>query len=154
MPGSGPAPADIMLVGEAPGREEDLTGKPFVGRAGRLLDEALVQAGLERSKVFITSIIKCRPPENRKPKKAEIDQCRPYLLAQIDIIHPKIICLMGNTASLAILGKQGVTILRGQILQDRFLVTYHPAAVLRNRNLMEEFVSDLKKAGLMREEFA
>jgi uracil-DNA glycosylase family 4 len=149
VPGSGPAPADIMLVGEAPGREEDLTGKPFVGRAGRLLDEALVQAGLERSTVFITSVIKCRPPENRKPKKAEIDQCRPYLQAQIDILHPKIICLMGNTATLAILGKQGVTILRGQILHDRFLVTYHPAAVLRNRNLMEEFVSDLKKAGVM-----
>ena len=149
VPGSGPAPADIMLVGEAPGKEEDLTGKPFVGRAGRLLDAALVQAGLERSKVFITSVIKCRPPQNRKPKKAEIDQCRPYLQAQIDILHPKIICLMGNTATQAILDRQGVTILRGQILQDRFLVTYHPAAVLRNRNLMNDFVSDLKLAGLM-----
>jgi len=145
VPGSGPAPADIMLVGEAPGREENLTGKPFVGRAGRLLDAALVQAGLERSKVFITSVIKCRPPQNRKPKKAEIDQCRPYLQAQIDILHPKIICLMGNTATQAVLGRQGVTILRGQILQDRFLVTYHPAAVLRNRNLMTDFVSDLKR---------
>jgi len=145
VPGSGPSPADIMLIGEAPGREEDLTGKPFVGRAGRLLDEALVQAGLDRSKIFITSVIKCRPPENRKPKKAEIDQCRPYLQAQIDILHPKIICLMGNTATLAVTGRQGVTTLRGQILQDRFLVTYHPAAVLRNRNLMEEFVSDLKR---------
>jgi uracil-DNA glycosylase family 4 len=149
VPGSGPAPAEIMLVGEAPGREEDLRGLPFVGRAGRLLDGALEQAGLERSKVFITSVIKCRPPQNRKPKKTEIDQCRPYLQAQIDILQPKIICLMGNTATQAILGKQGVTSLRGQILQDRFLVTYHPAAVLRNRNLMEEFVSDLKKAGLM-----
>lgn len=145
VPGSGPAPAQIMLVGEAPGREEDLTGLPFVGRAGKLLDEALTQAGLERSKVFITSVIKCRPPKNRKPKKAEIDQCRPYLQAQIDIIHPKIICLMGNTATQAVLGRQGVTILRGQILQDRFLVTYHPAAVLRNRNLMGQFVSDLKR---------
>ncbi|MCK9565774.1 MAG: uracil-DNA glycosylase [Methanothrix sp.] len=144
MPGSGPAPADIMLVGEAPGKEEDLTGMPFVGRAGRLLDAALVQAGLERSKVFITSVIKCRPPQNRKPKKAEIDQCRPYLQAQIDNLHPKIICLMGNTATQAVLGRQGVTILRGRILQDRFLVTYHPAAVLRNRNLMTDFVSDLK----------
>ena len=149
VPGSGPAPVDIMLVGEAPGREEDLTGKPFVGRAGRLLDDALAQAGLDRSKLFITSVIKCRPPENRKPKKAEVDQCRSYLQAQIDLLHPKIICLMGNTAALALIGRQGVTILRGQILQDRFLVTYHPAAVLRNRNLMEEFVSDLKMAGLM-----
>lgn len=149
VPGRGPAPAEIMLVGEAPGKEEDLSGLPFVGRAGRLLDEALMQAGLERSKVFITSVIKCRPPENRKPKKAEIEQCRPYLQAQIDILHPKIICLMGNTATMAILGRQGVTSLRGQVLQDRFLVTYHPAAVLRNRNLMNDFVSDLKKAELM-----
>jgi len=145
VPGSGPVPADIMLVGEAPGKEEDLSGDPFVGRAGRLLDEALVQAGLTRSEVFITSVIKCRPPQNRKPKKAEIDQCRPYLQAQIDILHPKIICLMGNTAAQAVLGRQGVTILRGQVLQDRFLVTYHPAAVLRNRNLMNDFVSDLKR---------
>ena len=145
VPGSGPAPAEIMLVGEAPGREEDLRGEPFVGRAGRLLDEALVRADLERSKVFITSVIKCRPPQNRKPKKAEIDQCRPYLQAQIDILHPKVICLMGNTATQAVLGRQGVTTLRGQILQDRFLVTYHPAAVLRNRNLMNDFVSDLKR---------
>ena len=148
VPGRGPAPTDIMLVGEAPGKEEDLTGEPFVGRAGRLLDAALVQAGLERSKVFITSVIKCRPPQNRKPKKAEIDQCRPYLQAQIEFLHPKIICLMGNTATQAVLGRQGVTTLRGQILQDRFLVTYHPAAVLRNRNLMNDFVSDLKRLNI------
>ncbi len=144
VPGSGPAPADIMLVGEAPGKEEDLTGKPFVGRAGRLLDGALEQAGLERSKVFITSVIKCRPPQNRKPKKTEVDQCRPYLQTQMDILHPRIICLMGNTATQAVLGRQGVAMLRGRILQDRFLVTYHPAAVLRNRNLMNDFVSDLR----------
>lgn len=146
VPGSGPSPARIMLVGEAPGREEDLQGLPFVGRAGRLLDEALRQAGLERERIFITSVIKCRPPKNRKPKKAEIERCRPYLQAQMEILHPKIICLMGNTASQAILGRQGVASLRGRILQDRFLVTYHPAAVLRNRNLMAQFVSDLKKA--------
>jgi DNA polymerase len=144
VPGSGPAPADIMLIGEAPGKEEDLTGKPFVGRAGRLLDGALVQAGLERSKVFITSVIKCRPPQNRKPKKTEIVRCRPYLQSQIEILHPKIICLMGNTAAQAVLGRQGIANLRGQVLQDRYLVTFHPAAVLRNRNLMNDFVSDLK----------
>ena len=86
------------------------------------------------------------PPENRKPKKEEINLCHPYLQAQIDLVHPRIVCLMGNTATQAVLGMQGVTNLRGQILQGRFLITYHPAAVLRNRNLMEEFVSDLKKA--------
>lgn len=144
VPGSGPAPADIMLVGEAPGKEEDLTGKPFVGRAGRLLDAALERAGLERSKVFITSVIKCRPPQNRKPKKKEIDRCRPYLQSQIEILHPKVICLMGNTATQAVLGRQGIADLRGRILENRYLVTFHPAAVLRNRNLMNDFVSDLK----------
>jgi uracil-DNA glycosylase len=146
VPGSGPSPAQIMLVGEAPGREEDLKGLPFVGRAGKLLDEALLQAGLERSEVFITSVVKCRPPENRKPKKEEINLCRPYLQAQMNLVHPRIVCLMGNTATQAVLGMQGVTNLRGQIQQGRFLITYHPAAVLRNRNLMEEFVSDLKKS--------
>jgi DNA polymerase len=144
--GEGPCPAEIMLVGEAPGREEDLAGRPFVGRAGRLLDKALAEADLQRSEVFITSVIKCRPPENRKPKRYEIETCRPFLEAQMKVLNPRIVCLMGNVATQAVLGKQGVTSLRGQIWQDRFLVTYHPAAVLRNRNLMKDFVSDLKKA--------
>jgi uracil-DNA glycosylase len=146
VPGAGPSPATIMLIGEAPGKEEDLTGMPFMGRAGKLLDNALAKSGLNRSEVFITSTIKCRPPKNRKPKKREIDACRPYLNSQIAILNPKVVCLMGNTATSAVLGIQGVTSLRGQILQELFLVTYHPAAVLRNRNLMDEFVSDLKKA--------
>jgi DNA polymerase len=134
-----------MLVGEAPGRDEDRSGKPFVGRAGRLLDAALDESGLTRSEVFITSVVKCRPPENRKPKKAEIVSCLPYLKAQIELVRPKIIGLMGNTAAMAILGQQGIASLRGRVIRDRFLVTYHPAAVLRNRNLMGEFVSDLKR---------
>lgn len=145
VPGRGPAPAKIMLVGEAPGREEDMTGKPFVGRAGRLLDAAIELAGLVRSEIYITSVIKCRPPENRKPKKKEIALCIHYLKAQMNIVRPEIICLMGNTAAQAVLGMQGITKLRGKMLHNRFLVTYHPAAVLRNRNLMEEFVSDLKR---------
>jgi DNA polymerase len=145
VPGSGPSPAKIMLVGEAPGREEDMTGKPFVGRAGKLLNAAIDLAGLVKAEIYITSVIKCRPPENRKPKKTEIALCSPYLKAQMNIVRPKIICLMGNTAAQAVLGMQGITALRGRILNDRFLVTYHPAAVLRNRNLMGEFVSDLKR---------
>jgi DNA polymerase len=149
VPGAGPAPARIMLVGEAPGREEDLSGKPFVGRAGRLLDDALRQAGLQRSEIFITSIIKCRPPNNRKPLKREMSSCLPYLQAQMDTVRPRIICLLGNTAAAAVLGRQGIKALRGQIWQERFLVTYHPAAVLRNRNLMGEFVSDLKRLNIL-----
>jgi uracil-DNA glycosylase family 4 len=146
VPGEGPCPVEIMMVGEAPGREEDLTGKPFVGRAGRLLDVALAEAGLKRSEVFITSVIKCRPPDNRKPKRYEIEACHPYLETQMKMLGPRIVCLMGNVATQAVLGIQGVTSLRGRILQDRFLVTYHPAAVLRNGNLMTDFVSDLRKA--------
>jgi len=133
-------------VGEAPGREEDRRGLPFVGRAGQILDDALRQAGLARQEVFITSVIKCRPPKNRKPRKDEIDLCLPYLLHQIEILAPRIICLMGNTAALALLGRQGIASQRGRIWRDRFLVTYHPAAVLRNRNLMNDFVSDLRLA--------
>lgn len=145
VPGEGPSPAEIMLIGEAPGAEEDKTGRPFVGRAGRLLTKALAEAGIDRSEVFITSVVKCRPPKNRKPKKLEIDACHPYLQAQMELVNPRIVCLMGNVAASTVLGKQGVTSLHGHIFQDRFLVTYHPAAVLRNMDLMKALVADFKK---------
>ena len=145
VPGEGPCDAEIMLVGEAPGAEEDLSGRPFVGRAGKVLDRALAQAGLGRSKIFITSVIKCRPLGNRKPKAGEIDECLPILQAQIDAIKPEAIGLMGNVATKAILGLEGVTGLHGRVFQDRYVVTYHPAAVLRRRELQEDLVSDLKK---------
>ena len=148
VPGEGPIDAEIMLVGEAPGSEEDLTGRPFVGRCGRLLSGALDMAGIDRRKVFITSIIKCRPPDNRLPKKAEIAACMPHLRAQIEQINPRIICLMGNTAIRAVLKSGGVTSIHGKVYEDRFLVTFHPAAVLRNRNLKDSFVSDLRKLKL------
>ncbi|MDD1740319.1 MAG: uracil-DNA glycosylase [Methanothrix sp.] len=152
VPGSGPAPARMMLVGEAPGREEDQSGQPFVGRGGRLLDVALQQAGLKRSEIFITSVIKCRPPNNRKPMKKEMASCLPYLQAQMEIVRPKIVCLLGNTAAAAVLGRQGIQSLRGQLWQERFAVTYHPAAVLRNRNLMAEFVSDLERLNSLQDQ--
>jgi len=145
VPGAGPVPARLMLVGEAPGREEDLSGKPFVGRGGRLLDSALQLAGLDRSEIFITSVIKCRPPDNRKPLKKETASCLPYLEAQMEIVRPKVVCLLGNTAAAAVLGRQGIQALRGRIWEERFAVTYHPAAVLRNKNLMADFVSDLER---------
>jgi uracil-DNA glycosylase len=145
VPGEGPSKAEIMLIGEAPGIEEDHTGRPFVGRAGKLLTGALEQIGLPRKKIFITSIIKCRPPANRKPKATEIRACLPYLWLQMKFISPRIVCLMGNVAAYAVLDKQGVNDLHGQIFQNRYLITFHPAAVLRNRNLMDAFISDLKK---------
>jgi uracil-DNA glycosylase family 4 len=146
VPGEGPCPSKIMLIGEAPGKYEDESGRPFVGRAGKLLDEALIKAGFERKEVFITSVVKCRPPKNRKPKRCEIDACNPYLRAQMEMLNPKVVFLMGNVAAQTVLGIQGIAMLRGKIFQDRCLVTFHPAAVLRNRNLMDAFISDLKMA--------
>jgi DNA polymerase len=145
VPGEGPEAARIMLIGEAPGAREDLTGRPFVGSCGRLLDQALEKAGLNRSEVFITSVVKCRPPENRQPKRSEVMACIPHLKEQIEAIDPDVICLMGNVASKALLGRTGVTKIHGEVFDDRFLVTFHPAAVLRNRRLEEQFISDLKK---------
>jgi uracil-DNA glycosylase family 4 len=146
VPGEGPDRAEILFVGEAPGRDEDLTGRPFVGRAGSVLDRCLDEAGIDRSEVFITSVVKCRPPGNRRPKKDEVEMCRPYLESQIELVQPKVVCLMGNAATRVVLDMEGVTELRGKVFREIFLVTFHPAAVLRNRNLKEAFVSDLLAA--------
>jgi len=143
VPGEGPSHAEIMLIGEAPGDEEDRTGRPFIGRAGKLLNLALSRAGLSREEVYITSVIKCRPPKNRKPNAREVRCCLPYLWSQMELINPRTVCLMGNVAIHAVLDMQGVIELHGKIFQNRYLTTFHPAAVLRNRNLMEAFVSDL-----------
>jgi uracil-DNA glycosylase family 4 len=134
-----------MLVGEAPGKQEDQSGRPFAGRAGRLLTLAMAEAGIDRDQVFITSVIKCRPPDNRKPKRSEVKACLPYLQAQMELVRPRAVGLMGNVAIKAILGIDGVTSRHGQLHQGRFLVTFHPAAVLRNRNLMEIFIGDLRR---------
>jgi DNA polymerase len=150
VPGHGSHNARLMLVGEAPGREEDGAGLPFVGRAGRILDQALRDSGLERSKVFVTSILKCRPPGNRNPKKAEIEACRPYLTAQVDCIKPDAVLAMGNYGLLGLLGKRfQVSKARGRILRFAgipVIPTYHPAACLRNPRLVKPFGNDVKKA--------
>lgn len=145
VPGEGPSDAKIMLIGEAPGRDEDISGRPFVGRAGKLLDECLHKAEIARQEVFITSVIKCRPPKNRRPSRAELDACRRYLWQQIDLIDPRVICLMGNVAAKGVLGKEGVAQLRGRFFEERFIVTFHPAAIVRNKNLKIELISDLIK---------
>jgi len=146
VPGEGPERAEIFLVGEAPGREEDLAGRPFVGRAGSILDRCLDEAGIDRSEIFITSVVKCRPPDNRRPTKKEMEACRPYLEFQIELTRPKVVCLMGNVATRAVLNLEGVTSLRGRVFREIYLVTFHPAAVLRNGNLKEAFISDLLAA--------
>jgi len=125
----------LMLVGEAPGREEDIQGRPFVGRSGELLTKMLRAIGLERKEVFITSVIKCRPPRNRTPRKEEIEACFPYLLKQIELLDPRLILCLGATSAKALLKTEAsLSKLRGSFHDfdgRKILVTYHPAYLLR-----------------------
>lgn len=145
--GSGNPNADIMLVGEAPGADEDIQGLPFVGRAGQLLTKLLKNIGIDRNDVYICNILKCRPPNNRKPLPSEIEMCKPYLLKQIELIQPKVIIALGATAVEGLFNlKKKMGELRGKILnfnQIPVIVTYHPAALLRNPNWEKEFLDDL-----------
>jgi DNA polymerase len=148
VPGQGQVSAKIMFIGEAPGKNEDLKGKPFVGAAGRILDQAMEKAGIDRSMVFITNVVKCRPPSNRIPDEDERITCRPYLQRQISLISPKIICILGNTAYSSILGGKSITASRGKIVKkdsQRYFLTMHPAAAIYNRGLRSVFEKDLFK---------
>ena len=147
--GAGNPEADLMFIGEAPGRDEDLQGIPFVGRAGQLLTLMLQAIDLEREDVFIANVLKCRPPNNRDPLPEEIDKCEPYLLKQIELIAPKLIVTLGRFASASLLRtKAALGTLRKEIHnynQVPLVVTYHPAALLRNPQLKKEAWEDLKK---------
>ncbi len=149
VPGEGAGNAKILLVGEAPGKTEDEQGRPFVGSAGRLLDDALAKAGLRREEIFITSILKCRPPDNRNPKAPEIKACRPYLKKQIDIISPRVLVALGGYGLKGLTGKSSnVGDMRKEKLDFNgtpIVVTYHPAAVLYNRKLLRTLAADLRK---------
>ncbi|MEO0143920.1 MAG: uracil-DNA glycosylase [candidate division WOR-3 bacterium] len=150
--GSGNPYARIVLVGEAPGYEEDKTGKPFVGKAGKLLTQILEEIGIDREKdVFITNVVKCRPLNNRDPKENEILTCKPYLDYQIKIISPKLIVALGRYSAGLLSSKPFERALqnRGKIIESIYkiplLITYHPAAALRNPNLIPVIKSDLEK---------
>ncbi|HEX2106845.1 MAG TPA: uracil-DNA glycosylase [Nitrososphaera sp.] len=148
VPGEGQISAKIMFIGEAPGRNEDEKGKPFVGAAGRILDNLLRKAGIERSQVFITNIVKCRPPNNRVPEEDELIACRPYLDRQIALIKPKVICILGRTAYSSILGGSSISANRGKIIErsgQKYFSTFHPAAVIYNKSLRSTLEADLKK---------
>ena len=136
VPGEGSATARLVVIGEGPGRTEDETGRPFVGRAGELLTKILEAIQLPRAQVFICNIVKCRPPENRLPQYDEIAACLPFLYRQIELVKPKVILAMGGTAAQSLLNtKQSLGSLRNQIHRFRgipVVVTYHPAALLRN----------------------
>ena len=146
--GEGNENADIMFIGEAPGGDEDRTGIPFVGRAGKLLDKLLEDIQIKREEVFIANILKCRPPGNRDPLPSEIEQCFPYLFKQIELIKPKIIVALGRISGQRLLNTTAsLKQLRGRIWQYRgvnLIVTYHPAAILRNAGLLETAKEDFK----------
>jgi len=151
--GSGNPNADIMCVGEGPGAEEDKQGLPFVGRAGQLLTEILKAIKFTRDEVYIANVIKSRPPENRTPLPSEMESCLPYLKKQIGLIKPKLILCLGLTAAQGLLKKkETMTNLRGKLFefesgsfQTKVMVTYHPAALLRNPNLKRDCWEDMKK---------
>lgn len=150
VPGEGADRARLVVVGEGPGKTEDETGRPFVGKAGELLTKILSAIGLEREQVFICNIVKCRPPENRTPQYDEIAACVPYLFRQIELIDPSVILAMGNTAAQTLLNtKQSLGALRGKVHRFRgvpVIVTYHPAALLRNPNWKKPTWDDVRIA--------
>lgn len=148
VPGEGPPRVKLMLVGEAPGRDEDLEGRPFVGRAGKLLDQMLTAIKIQRSEVYITNVVKCRPPGNRNPEPEEIEACLPYLAQQIKLLRPSLICTLGLIAAQSVLGhNEPLSKLRGRIHEKngiKVVVTYHPAFLLRFPNRKREAWEDLK----------
>ncbi len=147
--GVGNPSAGLMFVGEAPGRDEDLQGEPFVGRAGQLLTKIIEAIGMKRDDVYIANVLKCRPPGNRNPLPDEIALCMPYLLKQIEIIQPKVLCALGTFAAQTLLNtKEPVGTLRGRFHQYKnipMMVTYHPAYLLRNPNDKAKVWEDMKK---------
>ncbi len=147
--GVGNPHADVMFIGEAPGRDEDLQGEPFVGRAGQLLDKILAAIHFKRSDVYIANILKCRPPQNRDPLPDEAEACLPYLLQQIKMIEPKIICCLGRVAAQILLDtKQPLGKMRGTFMDFygmKLMVTYHPAALLRFSAYKAETWEDVKR---------
>ena len=148
VPGKGNFQSDVIFVGEAPGRNEDRNGEPFIGVAGKKLSIALDEAGISRDDVYITNIVKCRPPNNRVPKTSERETCQEYLKQEISIIKPKIICILGNTAFNSILGGSEITKFRGKVVRKDnllYFLTIHPAATIYNQKLIDVLKSDIVK---------
>ena len=146
--GVGDPQARVMLVGEAPGKNEDLKGEPFVGPAGQLLNELLAEAGLARSDVYIANVLKCRPPGNRNPEPTEIETCTPFLREQIRVIDPEVLVTLGNFATKFVLKTEvGITRLHGKVqMAGRFRVLpiYHPAAAIYDRSKRDDLFADFR----------
>ncbi len=148
VPGKGNFQSDVIFVGEAPGRKEDKKGEPFIGVAGKKLSIALEEAGISRDAVYITNIVKCRPPNNRIPNTDERNTCQEYLKQEISIIKPEIICILGNTAFNSILGGSEITKFRGKVVRkdnQLYFLTIHPAATIYNQKLIDVLKNDIVK---------
>ena len=147
--GEGNQNAKIMFIGEGPGADEDLQGLPFVGKAGKLMNQAFLGLGIKREEVYIANIVKCRPPQNRTPENDEINACIGYLKKQIMLVKPEKIVLLGNTALKAVFGNEySITSSRGKWIEKKgikYMPTFHPAALLRDESKKNEFWQDLKK---------
>jgi uracil-DNA glycosylase family 4 len=148
--GEGNLKPEILFVGEAPGAKEDESGRPFVGRSGQLLTKMIEAMGVKREEVFIANVVKCRPPENRPPKPDEVEQCRPFLEAQIKMLKPKIVVALGKTAAANLLQtKEAIGELRGKMHSyqgTKLIVTFHPAYLLRNPPAKKDCWEDLQIA--------
>ena len=153
VPGEGSPSARVMLIGEAPGRDEDQRGQPFVGAAGRFLDQMLAGSGVDRSDLFITNTVKCRPENSRTPRKREIDTCTSlYLFEQIELINPALIMLLGSVATKKLLGVTSVNEVRGRVIEHnnrKYLAGYHPAASFYRDDMAENIRQDF---ALLRQE--
>jgi uracil-DNA glycosylase family 4 len=154
--GVGNPDADLVFVGEAPGRDEDLQGEPFVGRAGKLLNDILAAIGFQREDVYIANVLKCRPPGNRDPAPDEVMHCEPYLVRQLEIIEPKVICALGRIAAQTLLK---TTTPLGRMRADvhdyhgiPMIVTYHPAALLRNQKWKRPTWEDVQRLRALHDE--
>lgn len=154
--GVGNKEANIMMIGEGPGADEDKQGEPFVGKAGQLMNKALTGLGIKREELYIANIVKCRPPSNRVPEQDEAEACLNYLRNQVILVKPKIIVLLGSTALKNILGKEySITAMRGKWIEQKgiyYMPTWHPAALLRDENKKIEFWNDLKEVRKKEEE--
>lgn len=148
--GTGNKEADLMLIGEGPGADEDAQGIPFVGKAGQLMNKAFIGLGINREEVYIANIVKCRPPNNRDPEKDEVTQCINYLRNQVMLVKPKVIVLLGRIALTNILGEEyKITASRGKVIEKKgitYIPTWHPAALLRDETKKIDFWNDLKLA--------
>ncbi|TET84652.1 MAG: uracil-DNA glycosylase [Candidatus Nealsonbacteria bacterium] len=148
VPGEGLVNAKIMICGQAPGSEEDKVGRPFIGRAGKFLNQLLKTAGIKREKIYLTSPIKCFPPKNRKPTKKEIEACLPWLIKQIEIIRPKKIILLGEVVFSVFFQKKELSSFRGSWIKKagkEYFISYHPAAGLRFPRIKKILEKDFKK---------